>query len=94
MCACGQVGALRGHLNKIDAKLSAHPLAQQKEAKRAEIEIARGGLQNIIDELAQAQALLQSKIDAKNQVTAALKQEASSALADDDSDEDDDDDDN
>ena len=86
------IGALRGHLNKIEAKLSAHPLSQQREAKRAEIEIARGDLQNIVDELAQAQALLQSKIDAKNQVTAALKQEASSALADDDSDEDDDDD--
>ena len=50
-------------------------------------------MQTIIDELAQAQALLQSKIDAKNQVTAVLKQEAADLFGGDDSDEDDDDDD-
>ena len=83
------ISAMRGHLGKIEAKLSAHPLTQQKEAKREEIEIARGDLQNIVDELARAQALLQSKIDAKNQVTAELKQEAANYFGGDDSDEDD-----
>ena len=76
---------------KIEAKLSAHPLTQQKEAKREEIEIARGDLQNIVDELARAQALLQSKIDAKNQVTAELKQEAANLVGGDDTEDDEDD---
>ena len=76
------INALHADLADIDDSLSKHPLLVKRGAKKQEISIAKAELQEIVQELADAKARLESKLQSKHAVASALKQE----LQDDDDD--------
>ena len=76
------IHALNADLADIDDSLSKHPLVVKRGAKKQEISIAKAELQEIVQELADAKARLESKLQSKHAVASALKQE----LQDDDDD--------
>ena len=86
------VNALRGHLQKIDEKLSAHPLVQKRAGKLDEIRIAKEDLNAVLTELSRAQALLQSKINRRDDKIQEMRGELDDEDDGDDQDGDDDDD--
>ena len=77
------INALNADLADIDDSLSKHPLVVKRGAKKQEISIAKAELQEIVQELADAKARLESKLQSKHAVASALKQE----LQDDDDDD-------
>ena len=86
------VKTLRGHLEKIDEKISAHPLVQKREGKLDEIRIAKQDLSAVLTDLARAQALLQSKINRRDDKIQEMRGELDDNDDGDDQDGDDDDD--
>ena len=85
------VQARRGHLAKLDSKLEAHPLTIKRGEKADEILVAKSELQDIVDQLARAQAQLEAKITKRNDTIVSLRSELTAG--DDDADDDDEDDD-
>ena len=74
--------ALNADLADIDDSLSKHPLVAKRGAKKQEINIAKADLQEIVQELGDAKARLEAKLQSKHAVVSALKGE----LQDDDDD--------
>ena len=85
--------ALRGHLQKIDDKLSAHPLSQRRADKAEENNIAKTDLQRVLDDLARAQSLFEFKISKRDDALIAMQTELADDEDDDEIDDADDDDD-
>ena len=86
------VKSLKGHLEKIDQKISEHPLLQKREGKLDEIRIAKQDLSAVLTDLARAQALLQSKINRRDDKIQEMRGELDDEDDGDDQDGDDDDD--
>ena len=65
------VNTLRGHLQKLDEKLEAHPLAKRRAEKADEILVAKSDLR--------AQAQLEDEIPGRNGTIVALQDELNGA---------------
>lgn len=67
------VKTLRGHVEKLDARIAAHQLTKKRTEKLDEISIAKGDLQSVVEGLSQAKKLLESKISRRDDVVSALQ---------------------
>ena len=60
------VKTLRGHLSSLDRKLAEHSLTKKRDAKSSEVRIAESELQDVIDSLARATAVLEKRVHKRN----------------------------
>ena len=66
---------MRGHLEKLNEQLDAHPLKKKRDAKKEDVGIAKGQLEILARDLEKAKAALQDALRKKDDIVSGLQRE-------------------